>query len=417
MDNELYDLSFAFKKARLWKKLWDSQLFAVKHSDGSLGYCCVMGRAGKHLALAVYPGQEGLQAYRMMSIDWDDLEPYEMKEKALLQDCVMVSFQNKIELQEEEQEALADYCADRGVALRGQKACPQFERFRPLHHPWFLDEPKDILHMKEALSAALEVSRRLETRDAYTLGFTDGPPYDRDIPLLTMEKKRYAWRLLSLPQPPPVTYPSIGMPDDITMERLRRSKKTAAEWAAGIFMNPEPSVDESQTDPQTGRPLKAPAYPMLLMVIDTQSGMILGMPMSHEPQDYLPPFTKGLADLMVKSGKPRRMLVRDERTYALLRQICPQIGIQLRQVESIELLEEALAEFFEHFNRRRKAGDDSPGIDDKTRILLKNLEQLPSFEDMPGQMLQYLLEMLSAGGLSDKLVSMVKTEAKRRGIK
>ena len=192
MDNELYFLAFAFKKARLWKKLRDSQLFAVKHSDGSLGYCCVMGRAGKHLALAVYPGQEGLRAYRMMSISWDGLKPYEMKEKALLQDCVRVSFQNKSELRQEEQEALAAYCADRGVVLRGQKACPQFERFRPLYHPWFLDELGDILHMKEALMAALEVSRCLEAGDADELGFSDGPPYERDIPLLTMEKKRYA---------------------------------------------------------------------------------------------------------------------------------------------------------------------------------------------------------------------------------
>lgn len=417
MDNELYDLAFAFKKARLWKKLWDSQLFAVKHSDGSLGYCCVMGRAGKHLALAVYPGQEGLRAYRMMSNDWDDLKPYEMKEKALLQDCVMVSFQNKSELQEEEQEALADYCAQSGTALRGQKACPQFERFRLMHHPWLLDDPEDILHMKEALSAALEVSRRLETREAYTLGFTDGPPYERDIPLLTMGKKRYAWGPHLLPQPAPVTYLSIGMPDDITMERLRRSKKTAAEWAAGIFMNPEPSVDEAQTDPLTGRPLKAPAYPMLLMVVETHSGMILGMPMSHEPEDYIPPFTKGLADLMVKSGIPGRILVRDERTYALLQQLCPQIGVQLKRAESIELLEEAIVEFFDHFNRRRKPGDDSPGIDDKTRQLLENLERLPSFEDMPEQMLKYLLEMLSAGGLTPKLGGMVKTEAQRRGIR
>ena len=207
------------------------------------------------------------------------------------------------------------------------------------------------------------------------------------------------------------------MPDDITMERLRRSKRTAAEWAAGIFMSPEPFVDETELDPGTKRPLKAPVYPMLLMVIDTQSGMIVGMPMSQEPHDYTPMFAKGLADLMVKSGKPRRILVRDERTYALLRQVCPQIGVQLKRVESVELLEEAIVEFFDHFNRARNAGDDSPGIDDKTRQLLENLEQLPSFEDMPGQMLKYLLEMLAAGVLSAKLGSMVKTEVQRREIR
>lgn len=416
MDNELYDLAFAFKKARLWKKLWDSQLFAVAHSDGSIGYCCVMGRAGKHLALAVYPGPEGLHAYRMMSLDWDDLEPYEMKEKALSQDCVMVSLQNKIELQQEEQEALAAYCADRGVTLRGQKACPQFERFRPLHHPWFLDDPRDILHMKEALMAALDVSRRLETRDAAALGFTDGPPYEREIPLLTLQKKRYAWRLLSLPPPLQLTYPSIGIPDDITMKRLKSAKKTALDWAACIFMNPEPSVDEAHRDPVTNRPLKAPAYPMLLMILEKQSSMILGMPMSPDPQDYLRLFTKGLVDLMVKQGRPRRILVRDERTYALLQQICPQIGVQLKRVELIEMLEEALSAYHDQFSKFKKADAEGAGRDDKILQMLKNLEQLPSLEDMPEEMLQYLLQLLSSGTMSEKLVSMVKAEAARRKI-
>ena len=415
MDNELYDLAFVFKKTRLWKKLWDSQLFAVEHADGSIGYCCVMGRAGKHLALALYPGPGGLHAYRMMSIDWDGLEPYEMKEKALSQDCVMVSFQNKSELQQEEQEALAAYCADRGVTLRGQKACPQFERFRPLHHPWFLEDPRDILHLKEALLAALDVSRRLETRDAAALGFTDGPPYERDIPLLALKKKRYAWRLLLLPPPLQLTYPSIGMLDDITMKRLKTAKKTALDWAARIFMNPEPSVDKAHRDQVSNRPLKAPAYPMLLMILEKQSGMILGMPMSPEPQDYLRLFTQGLVDLMVKSGRPRRILVRDERTYALLQQICPQIGIKLEQVDVIEMLDGALSEFHDQFSKFKKADDEGAGRDDRILQMLKNLEQLPSFEDMPEEMLQYLLQLLSSGTMSDKLISMVKIEAARRG--
>ena len=416
MDNELYDLTFAFKKTRLWKKLWDSQLFAVAHADGSIGYCCVMGRAGKHLALALYPGPEGLHAYRMMSIDWDGLEPYELKEKALAQDCVMVSFQNKAELQQEEQEALAAYCADRGVALRGQKACPQFERFRPLCHPWFLDELGDIQHLKDALMAALEVSRRLETRDAYALGFTDGPPYGRDIPLLAPQKKRYAWRLLSLPQPPKLSFPFIGTLDDITMRRLKTAKKTEIDWAARIFMNPEPTVDEAHRDPETKRPLKAPVYPMMLMIMERLSGMILGITMAPEPQDYLRLFTQGLVDLMVKSGKPRRILVRDERTHALFHQMCPQIGIKLEQVEAIEQLDEALAEFFEHFNKVKEADTDSSGMDDKILQMLKNLEQLPSLKEMPAEMLQYLLDLLPLGAVSEKLAGMVKTEAFNRGM-
>lgn len=62
----LYDLAFAFRKTKLWDQLYDTQLFAVGHSDGSVGYCSVMGRMREHLALGVYPGLPGLEAYRRM---------------------------------------------------------------------------------------------------------------------------------------------------------------------------------------------------------------------------------------------------------------------------------------------------------------------------------------------------------------
>ena len=418
MDHELYDLAFAFKKAKLWKKLWDSQLFAVSHSDGSIGYCCVMGRAGEHLALAVYPGPEGMRSYRLMSVDRRGIKPIEMKELALSQDCVMVSFQNKAELLEEEQEALTAYCTDRGVSLRGQKACPQFERFRPMHHPWFLENNRDILRLKEALKAALEVSRRLETMDAPSLGFTEGPPYGREIPLLTAQKQKYAWRSLPLPPPLDITWPSIDIRDDITLARLKKAKQGGDEWAARIFMHEEAVTEETTPDGQmVKRPKKAPVFPYLLMMMDNRTGMILGLPMAPEPEEYPRAFRQAVVDLIIKQGRPARILVQDDRTQALLRQLCPQIGIQLVRLESIETLEEAMNDFIRQFSRDKETDADSPGGEDQLRQLTEALEKLPSLAELPDEILENLLEMLPLGMLSGKLADRVRTEAKRRGIK
>ena len=49
-------LAFRFRKAKLWNKLLDDELFAVQLSDGEIGYCCVMGQLGEHLSLALYVG-------------------------------------------------------------------------------------------------------------------------------------------------------------------------------------------------------------------------------------------------------------------------------------------------------------------------------------------------------------------------
>lgn len=419
MDYELYDLAFSYKKTKLWKKLWDSELFAVEHSDGSIGYCCVMGRAGAHLALAVYPGHEGLESYRMMSsASRPDILPFEMKEVALSQDCLMLSFQNKAELLPEEKETLTAYCAKRGVKLSGQRACPQFERFRPMHHPWFLDDEKDILHMKEALQAALEVSRQLETQNTEALGFEEGRPYDRDIPLLVMEKKNYVWRFQPLPPPLLKTYPSIDMKDDLMLARLKKVKKKAGEWAAQVFLNEEAVTEEEKEETQKGRsakrPKKAPVFPWLLMVIDTQSTLVLNAQMSPDIEGYAQEFTQGLVDLILKNGKPQRLLVRDERSHALLQKLCPQLSIPLEKKTSIEALEEALMDFHEGFIGNDEMDEDGRGLSAQMQQLLESLENLDSLEGLPDEALTALLDMLPAGLFSRRLASMLKAEARSR---
>ena len=50
---ELYQLAFEYLDTELWKSLWDNQIFAVKFSDGEIGYCCVMGAAGTFCGLGI----------------------------------------------------------------------------------------------------------------------------------------------------------------------------------------------------------------------------------------------------------------------------------------------------------------------------------------------------------------------------
>ncbi|MDD3409201.1 MAG: hypothetical protein PHY12_00165, partial [Eubacteriales bacterium] len=122
----LYDLALEFRKTKLWKKLYDSQLFAVRHSDGTVGYCCVMGMMEEHIALAVYPGDEGLASYRALNAATMDADRFEQMERMLSQNCVTVSFENKSVLSPRECAEAERYLASRGLKLRGSKAFPQF---------------------------------------------------------------------------------------------------------------------------------------------------------------------------------------------------------------------------------------------------------------------------------------------------
>ena len=60
MKKEYLDLAYAFRKSKIWKKIYEEELFAVRlpkargKKKDEIGYCVIMGRNGEHLCLAVY---------------------------------------------------------------------------------------------------------------------------------------------------------------------------------------------------------------------------------------------------------------------------------------------------------------------------------------------------------------------------
>lgn len=122
--DRLFELAFQYKKTKLWKKLWDSQIFAVRFSDGGIGYCSVMGMNGELNAIAVYPGQEGLDSLRLIYEDVPALDELAHMERLHCQDCMMLSFMNKSELNPRDIEELEAYCKKSGISPRGKNAFP-----------------------------------------------------------------------------------------------------------------------------------------------------------------------------------------------------------------------------------------------------------------------------------------------------
>lgn len=65
--NDLYDMAFRYKKAGIWKKLWDSEVFAIKLKNGEFGYISIMGQNGEYNALGLYIGEAGFGSYRILA--------------------------------------------------------------------------------------------------------------------------------------------------------------------------------------------------------------------------------------------------------------------------------------------------------------------------------------------------------------
>lgn len=409
--DSLYDIAFQFKKSKLWNKLFDSQLFAIAHSDGTIGYCCVMGMMGEHLAIAVYPGADGMDSYRMMVKDRSEMNDLELRETALAQNCVMLSFENKDELRPRELAEVRAYCAARGASLRGRKAFPQFQRFQPHYYPWYVTDEKDQTHLHEALEAGLAVSAKLDGTVPAVLGFTEGPPFKRKIPLLRKGSEGFVWGTIPLPEPQPVVYPSVVLRDDIALAKLAKSKKRGGEWACDVFMHVNPMSVEENENGVVVEPEDAPFYPYLLLIVDNKSGMVLSAELAGNPQDYTEEFAQMVMEVAQKTGMPSRILVRNARARALLEKLAARLGAELALHRRIPHLEEAEQGFLDHFE-----GGESPSGDDM-ELFMEGLRDPEVFAGMPDAVLMQLQKLDQLGVLPGDVAQNVMWESKRRGFK
>jgi hypothetical protein len=102
---KLYEVAVAFKKLEPWEWMSERDIFGVQNPQtGEIGYCCIMGELGEMLAIAVYNGTEGLQGY--LKIQKGIIKPGN-PEALYIQDCLMLSFENRRAVQEEDIERLS----------------------------------------------------------------------------------------------------------------------------------------------------------------------------------------------------------------------------------------------------------------------------------------------------------------------
>lgn len=341
--DRLYDLALTFRKTKLWKRLYDSELFAVSLSNGQTGYCCVMGLLGEHIALAVYIGEQGLDSYRhLQEMGHMPMNALQAQEFMLSQSCLQCSLETKDALSPQELTAARGYGKTHGITFRGANAFPQFIKYQPARYPWPVQETADVQLLCEALTAALEISEKLTTVGKGRLGFTDGPAHDRMIPLLTPEGRGFTWEVCRLPPRRPASYPEPMLRDELLMARLKKQKKRSGIWACDVVMFPQPVVvDEDNTD-------AAPVFPYMLLAANLETELVI-------PTEVVPDYEKGAAEMlfaignrMLENGLPTEIHVVNDRTRSLLKNLATALGIRLvqqQEIEHLDSLEEELLDY------------------------------------------------------------------------
>ena len=374
--DKLYDMAFRYKKAGLWKKLWDTEIFAIRLKSGDIGYISVMGKNSEYCALGLYIGEEGFQSYRIIAnmggyvmFDSEFIE----HEMLLQQKCLQMALLGKDELMEEEVEEVRDYTKRNDIRLSGKNAYPQFVKFEPNYHPWKVKTKEDMEALYEAMEAAVFLADELRTKTPEALGIVAIDQDTEEAPLFEVKGgKLAAAGIVPLPGDREESYVYVKAESEITLASVKKLPRKGI-WEAEIIR----MLESVQDDPE-----ETPHYPLLLLVVDNKSGYMLPVPMvkhaEENPQEVLQEFANAWK---MQKVYPKEIRCRDERTYALLKDFCEKTGVKIsvyrREMPALDDAEDALMEQLKDSDEDELMDDMADAIDAILSMSREELRLLP----------------------------------------
>jgi hypothetical protein len=326
---DLYDAAIEFKKIKCWDWMWDTNIFGVQNPlTGEIGYCCVMGGAGEHFALAVYQGSEGLNGY--LTLQSGTKYP-SLEDIISLQKLLMASFEDWELLQKEDFQLIKKI----DLKFSGPDSWPLFRSYLPGYHPWYLTG-EEARYLTLCLWQAIDVSLRFKA-DSEMLT----PPKENHYLIRVPQKNETGlfWEDMWM-EPLPLQKKEIIVEpiDEVRLEKIkRRIPNRQGVWEVDYFYYLSPIRDKEER----------PYYPYVTLWVDQHSGFILRHNLA-KPAECMSEFQVNFFKLAEKRKiLPREILVKKEETLKLLEPIASELGINIRRVKELKMLEDAQASMSE----------------------------------------------------------------------
>ena len=328
--DRMYELALQYRKTKLWQKISELEPFAIKLTDGTIGYCSIMSTKNEIAAPRLYLGPAGYQSYSGSIRDPREKMPavigiYSM---SLMQDCLSCEFADYNSLHQDEFAELKDYANEHGIWYRGTCPFPRFLRYEPNRYTWPIERENEQQWLCECLEAAIALSRMLKRQSKSELGFVALPKPGGSMPLLERRGLRNQYQIgrAMVPEPPPKTYAAPELANDVMAYRVYQLKKRGVLECL-LMRVPEDEAWPDSPDEE------APYYAGVLFLADRDTGEVLPPLFATSFEDAPEDLVDVLAEtLLSRRVRPSRMLAGDDQTYALLRHFCRRTGIRLSRV-------------------------------------------------------------------------------------
>jgi len=321
----LYEAAVRFRDVHPWAWMLETDLFGIENPEtGEIYYASVMGNIGEHFALALYRGSQALFQFWRFQETADTAPPEALLEIPHLQ----ASFEDRDTLHAGDRETIKTL----GLKFRGRGVWPMFRSYRPAYVPWTVTT-EEARCLTWGLEQALEVGLRFKD-DPTLLRSPDEESYLVRTPSRRGGALKWKDRRL---RPVPFSPPLIALKMDIrALDYLRHLQHSKMNLQIDLFMFPSGVRDEKAS---------RPFFPYNLMLVDAKSGFVLGtellspVPALEDAWGMVP--LKIVQALAMHRMVPRRITVRSPLLHALVTPLAAELGIQLKQSDSLPALDEA----------------------------------------------------------------------------
>jgi hypothetical protein len=241
-----------------------------------------------------------------------------------VQKCLMASFEDRRYLQKEDLKQIKTM----GLKFRGANAWPFFRNYTPGLVPWYLTG-EEARFLTLALQQAIEVSLRLR-KDPMLIHPSSGHFLVRVAVKLS---EGISWKDEWIEPLPPESKDFTVTPVDETL--LNRLKKAGLQkrgtWEVDFFFVPAPIWEKE----------KRPYYPYMSLMVEHNSAFILNFQLEKREKFALKFPEKFISFLERVKIAPQVFLVKRDEVGRFLEPFASCLGIKIKMVESLAVLEEA----------------------------------------------------------------------------
>lgn len=317
---KLYEAANKYKEVACWEWMYDTNIFGVQNNvNKQIGYCCIMGNRGEVFGLNVYLGDKGLKSYMdtlYQTIPYEDI--------AFIQNCLTLNFEDREMLDKNDLKIIKSL----GLKFRGKKQWPQFRNYKPGFYPWYL-ERDEVKFLTIVLEQAIDVTLRCKEDKSLV------EPEDEDKILVRVpckHKGKVCWEDeyidMEFEEEEELKDEEV---DELALKRIKDSRhRIVGTWEVDFFHAPAMVQDE-------GRPY----YPLVFIVADSETGIMLDMVMTSDFKGHVKEFREVFMKLVAKNKEiPESIIVQRRNAYYTLEPIVRRLGARIELVDELAVVQD-----------------------------------------------------------------------------